>query len=201
MKDFLAKETEHSVQFSKLVTVQSMFRSNALYAYDDLFLADVQRTQSPTKTSRSTTPRRVKIVERPSAPDSVEEVLSEADSVSTAIDVPDDDDDVPLNDYISESPADNMFANLILNDEPLVAPIIKKKSPRRTQSSSSSPVKFHHTPKIVPEISEDENTKVEEIPEEISVVNYSEDFSSVPTETSTPRSIIPITKSKEKPPQ
>ena len=164
-----------------------------------LFLADIQRTQSPTKTSRSTTPRRVQIVGKPSEDDSIEEVPSEVESISTAIDVPDEeDDDVPLNDYISESPVDNMFANLILNDEPLVAPTIKKKSPRRT---SPSPVKFHHTPKPVPEISEDENTKVEEIPEEISTVNYSEDFSSVPTETSTPRSVIPMTTLKEKTPQ
>ena len=163
-----------------------------------MFLADVQRTQSPTKTSRSTTPRRVQIVGRPSDHDSIEEVPSEVESISTAIDVPDDDDDVPLNDYISESPVDNMFANLILNDEPLVAPAIKKKSPRRT---APSPVKFHHTHKTVSDISEDENTKVEDIPEEISVVNYSEDFSSVPTETSTPRPTVPTIISKEKAPQ
>ena len=159
-----------------------------------LSVADVQRTQSPTKTSRSTTPRRVQIVGRPTDHDSIEEVPSEAESVSTAIDVADE-DDVPLNDFISESPVDNMFANIIINDEPLFAPPIKKKSPRRT---SPLPAKVHHTHRIVPDISEDENTKVEEIPEEISTANYSEDFSSVPTETSTPRSFVPATTRVEK---
>lgn len=159
-----------------------------------LSLADVQRTQSPTKTSRSTTPRRVQIIGKPIDHDSVEEVLSEADSVSTAIDVADD-DDLPLNDFISESPVDNMFANIIINDEPLFASPIKKKSPRRT---SPAPPKVHHPHRIVSDISEDENMKVEEIPEEISVANYSEDFTSGPTETSTPRSFVPTITRVEK---
>jgi len=86
-----------------------------------------------------------------------------------------------------------MFANLVMNDEPLITSVVKKKSPRRTSPTvttkkpSSTPMKFHHTQRTISDVSDDENTKIEEIPEEISVANYSDDFSSVQTETSTPR--------------
>ncbi len=156
-------------------------------------LADTQRTLSPTKVSRTTTPRRVQIATKPSDDD--DEVPSETESISTAIDVVDaaDDDDIPSNEYISESPVDNMFANLVINGEPLISSVAKKKSPRRTppvvtkKKTPSPPVSFHHTPRTISDISDEETIKVEEIPEEISTVNYSEDFSLVPTETSTPR--------------
>jgi hypothetical protein len=99
-----------------------------------------------------------------------------------------------------------MFANLVMNDEPLIVPVVKKKSPKRTsptgttKKTSSSPVKYHHTPRTISDISDVE--KVEEIPEEISTVNYSEDFSPVLTESSTPRSITaPTTVRIEKQPQ
>lgn len=159
-------------------------------------LADAQRTSSPTKVSRIVTPRRVQIATKPSHDDDDDVVPSETESISTAIDmvdVVDDDDDIPSNEYITESPVDNMFANLVMNDEPLVPIIAKKKSPRRTspvattKKISPSPVHFHHTPRTISDISDEENLKVEEIPEELSTVNYSEDFSLVPTETSTPR--------------
>jgi hypothetical protein len=170
-------------------------------------LVNAQRTSSPTKGSRKTTPRRVQIATKP--PDDDDEVVpSETESVSTAIDVVEAvDDDIPSNEYISESPVDNMFANLVWNDEPLITSVAKKKSPRRTppvvttKKISPPPVNFHHTPRTVSDISEDENLKVEEIPEEISTVNYSEDFSLVPTETSTPRAPIPTNVRIEKQPQ
>jgi hypothetical protein len=115
-----------------------------------------------------------------------------------------------LNEHISESPVDNMFKNLVMNDEPLIPTVIKKKSPRRTSPTvitkkpPSPPIKFHHTRRTVSDISDDENTKIEEIPEvpeEISVVNYSEDFSPVPTESSTPRSPTPTNVHLEKQPE
>jgi hypothetical protein len=172
------------------------------------YLADKERIPTPTKISRSTTPRRVQIAKKFSDDDNDEVILSETESISTAIDVVDeDDDDIPLNQRISESPVDNMFANLVMNDEPLVTSVVKKKSPRRTspivttKKTSSSPLIYHHTPRTISEISDDENIKIEEIPEEISTVNYSEDFSSVPTETSTPRSPTPIQVPIEKQPQ
>jgi hypothetical protein len=170
-------------------------------------LADEERTSTPIKTSRSTTARRVQIARKPFDNDDVEIVPSETESISTAIDV-DDEDDIPLNEYVSESPVDNMFANLVMNDEPLITSFVKKKSPRRTspivtttKKTSSSPVKFHHTQRTVSDISDDDNTKIEEIPEEISTVNYSEDFSPVPTESSTPRSARPTNVRVEKQPQ
>jgi hypothetical protein len=159
-------------------------------------LADEERTPTPTKISRSTTPRRGQIPRKPSNDDDDEIVPSETESISTAIDVVDEDDNTPFNEHISESPVDNMFANLVMNDEPLITSVVKKKSPRRTSPTvttkkpSSTPIKFHHKQRTISDISDDENTKIEEIPEEISVANYSDDFSSVQTETSTPR--VPI---------
>ena len=159
-------------------------------------LADKDRTPTPTKNARSTTPRRVQIAKKPFDDDD-DVVPSETESISTAIDAVVDDEDVPLNEYISESPVENMFANLLMNDEPLIKPVVKKKSPRRTspivttKKTSSSPMKFHHTNRTISDISDEEHTKIEEVPEEISVVNYSEDFSIVPTESSTPRSPTP----------
>jgi hypothetical protein len=169
-------------------------------------LADEERTSTPIKMSRSTTPRRVQIATQPFDDDDDVVVPSETESISTAIDV-DDEDDIPLNEHISESPVDNMFANLVMNDEPLITTVVKKKSPRRTspivtkKKTSSSPVKFHHTQRTVSDISDEDNTKIEEIPEEISTVNYSEDFSPVPTESSTPRSPRPTNVHVEKQPQ
>ncbi len=161
-------------------------------------LADEDRTPTPTKNARSTTPRRVQIAKKPFDNDDDDDVVpSETESISTAIDAVVDDDDVPLTEHISQSPVDNMFANVIMNDEPLIKSVVKKKSPRRTspivttKKTSSSPMKFHHTHRTISDISDEEHTKIEEIPEEISVVNYSEDFSIVPTESSTPRSPTP----------
>lgn len=154
-------------------------------------LADEERIPTPTRISRSTTPRRVQIAKK--LPEVDEIVASETESISTAIDAVEDDDNIPFNQYISESPVDNMFANLVMNGEPVIAPEVKKKSPRRTsprvttkKPSSSTPIKFHHTQRTISEISDDDNTKIEEVPEEISTANYSDDFS-VHTETSTPR--------------
>ncbi len=172
-----------------------------------LHLADAQRTSSPTKGSRITTPRRVQIATN--AFDDDDEVIpSETESISTAIDVieaVDDEDDIPSNEYPIESPVDNMFANLLMNDEPLVTSVVKKKSPRRTpptvtKKKASPPVSYHHTPRTVSEISDDDNLKVEEVPEEISVANYSEDFSVVTTETPTPRAPAPTNVRVEKKP-
>ncbi|CAF2717212.1 unnamed protein product [Rotaria sp. Silwood2] len=175
-KDFIPKkEIEHSVQFSeKLVTVQT---------------DEEERTSTPIKTSRSTTPRRVQIVKKPSNDDDADIVPSETESISTAIDVIDDDyNSIPFSEHISESPVDNMFANLVLNNEPLIESVIKKKSPRITTKKPLSPSnKIHHKQRTISDISDDESTKVEEIPEEQTVINYSEDFSLVTTETSTPR--------------
>ncbi|CAF1295615.1 unnamed protein product [Adineta steineri] len=180
-KEYTAREKENFVQFSKeLVEVQT----------------DDERVVTPTKMSRSTTPRRVRIASKPTN-DYDETVPSETESISTAIDTVDEDDTTPITEHISESPANNMFENLIMNDEPLVKPNAKKKSPRRispvvTIKRPASPsTKFHHIQRTVSDISDDDNTKVEDIPEEISVASYSEDFSSViPTETSTPRAPI-----------
>ncbi len=190
------------MKFSELVTVESisynLSKINTFHFCSLFNLADAKR---------STTPRRVQIAKKPSDDDDDEIVPSETESISTAIDVVDEDDDIPSNEYISQSPVDNMFANIILNDEPLVTSIVKKKSPRRTsptvttKKTSSSPVKYHHhTPRTISDVSDDENMKIEEIPEEISTVNYSEDFSSGPTETSTPRSPTPTNVRLEKQP-
>ncbi|CAF3594445.1 unnamed protein product [Rotaria sordida] len=173
-KDFIPKESEHSVQFSeRLVTVQT----------------DEERIPTPIKTSRSTTPRRIQITKKPL--NDVDEIISsETESISTAIDVDDDDDytSIPFSEHISESPVNNMFANLLMNNEPLITSVVKKKSPRITTKKSPSTInKIHHKHETISEISDDENTKVEEVPEEQSIINYSEDFSLVTTETSTPR--------------
>lgn len=172
-------------------------------------LADEQRTSSPIKTPRSTTPRRVQIA-RESVVDDDDIVPSETESISTAIDVVDEEEEneiVSSNEYVAESPVDNMFANVLMNDEPLFVSPSKKKSPRQvspvgskttTKKSSTTPTKYHSTQRTVSDISEDENTKIEEIPEEISTANYSEDFSSVPTETSTPRTSTQTTVRQEK---
>ncbi|CAF4458621.1 unnamed protein product [Rotaria magnacalcarata] len=122
---------------------------------------------------------------------------------SSAIDVADDDDynDIPFSEHISESPVDNMFANIIMNDEQLVKPVVKKKSPRVPNRKSPSPrTKSHHKNRTISEITEDDNTRAEEIPEELSVVHYSEDFSVGTTESSTPRTVQPATIRIEKPP-
>lgn len=155
--------------------------------------------------SRSTTTRRVQIARKP-LDDDPEMVPSETESISTAIDVEEEDDDIPLSEHIHESPVDNMFANLLMNDEPLVTSVVKKKSPRRTtptvttKKTSSTSNKFHHTRRTVSDISDEDSIKIEEIPEEISTVNYSEDFSSGPTETSTPRTSTPTNFRYEKQP-
>ena len=79
-----------------------------------------------------------------------------------------------------------MFANLILNDAPLITPAVEKRSPRPiTKKRPASPRKSRQ--RSVSDISDNEHSRAEEIPEEISTANYSEDFSLVPTETSTPR--------------
>ncbi|CAF3350195.1 unnamed protein product [Rotaria sp. Silwood1] len=186
-KDFIPKESEHSVQFSeKLVTVQT---------------DEEERIPTPIKTSRSTTLRRVQITKKPSNVDD-DIIPSETESISTAIDVVDDDDDynsIPFSEHISESPVDNMFANLVMNNEPLITTVIKNKSPRVTKKkASSSAHKTHHKQRTISDISDDENTKVEEIPEEQSIINYSEDFSLVTTETSTPRPSKPTNMHIEK---
>lgn len=209
MEDFIPKESERSVQFSeKLVTVQSMSESIMCINLISIPLADIQRTQSPTKNSRSTASRHVQIARKSSHDENEEEIPSETDSISTAIDIVDaEDDDIPSNEHISESPVDNMFANLLLTNELPVADVVKKKSPRRTppivttKKPAASLVKFHHTQRTMSDVSDEENTKMEEIPEEISTVNYSEDFSSVPTESSTPRSLTPVNTRVEKEPQ
>lgn len=150
--------------------------------------------------SRSTTPRRVQITKKPTVEDDI--IHSDTESISTAIDAVDDDDNVLSNEHITESAVDNMFANLVMNNEPLVKPAVKKKSPRTTTKKSSSPVtKFHYKSQTISDITDEDNTKVEEIPEETSVVQYSEDFSLVPTETSTPRPFLVTPIQKEKPPQ
>jgi hypothetical protein len=168
-------------------------------SYTFFSLADEERASTPTKVSRVTTPRRVQIGRKP-LDDNDEIVDSETESISTAIDVVND-DDFPSNERISESHVDNVFANLVMNNEPLIPSVIKKKSPQITTKKPSSPMKFHHTQRTVSDISDEENTKIEEIPEELSIVNYSEDFSSVPTESSTPRSPAPTNIRMEKQPQ
>ncbi|CAF3682336.1 unnamed protein product [Rotaria socialis] len=195
-KDFNPKEIEHSVQFSKdLVVVQT---------------DDEERTPTPIKSSRLTTPRRVQIAAKPSKIED-DTIHSETESISTAIDVVDDDDygDIPFSEHISESPVDNMFANIIMNDEQLVKPVVKKKSPRvpkrksprvPNRKSPSPRTKSDHKNRTISEITEDDNTRVEEIPEELSVVHYSEDFSVATTESSTPRTVQPATIRIEKPP-
>ena len=154
-------------------------------------LANEERILSPTKTPRSTTPRRVQIAKEPIH--DADTIPSETESISTAIDAVEDDDNIQLNEHISESPVDNMFANLVMNGE---SSAVKKKSPRKTSPTaitkriSSSPLKSHHQHQTVSYISDEEKTKVEEVPDDMSTINYSEDFSSVTTETSTPR-ILP----------
>ena len=112
---------------------------------------------------------------------SAEVISSDTESISTAID-----DDIQSDEHISQSPVDNMFANLILNDAPLITPAVEKKSPRSTNKKRpASPRKSHQ--RSVSDISDNDVSRAEEIPEEISTANYSEDFSLVPTETSTPR--------------
>jgi hypothetical protein len=139
----------------------------------------------------------VKIAKKPFYDVDDEIIPSEIESISTAIDAVEDEDDIPSNKRVSESPVDNMFANLVMDYEPLATSVIKKKSPRRTSPTvttkkpSPSPVKFHHTPRTISDISDEDHTIVEEIPEEISTVNYTEDFSSGPTESSTPRTLRP----------
>ncbi|UJR26068.1 hypothetical protein I4U23_007414 [Adineta vaga] len=184
------KESEYSVQFSKkLVTIQT----------------DDERSPTPTRGSRSTTPRRVQIAKQPSPRGDDDLITSETESISTAIDVVEDDYSIPFSDHISESPAENMFANLVMNNEPLLPSIIKKKSPRRTspidspRKPSIKPTKHHHSRRTMSDISDEETTRIEEIPEEISMDNYSEDFSSaIPTETSTPRAPTPTKVRTEK---
>lgn len=194
------------------VFYRSIYKSINTQIFFFFHLADEERTTSPTKMSRTTTPRRVQIVKKPSDDYEDEVIASETESISTAIDVEGaDDDDIPFNEYISESPVDNMFANLVINGEPLITAADRKKSPRRTspivttttttKKTTSTPSKFHHTRRTVSEISDEESIKIEEIPEEISIVNYSEDFSPVPTESSTPRSPTPTNVRYEKQPQ
>jgi len=135
-------------------------------------------------------------------------VHSETESISTAIDVVDEEDEIVSSaEFVAESPVDNMFANVLMNDEPLFVSPSKKKSPRQvspigttttTKKPQPAPVKYHHSQRTVSDISEDENTKIEEIPEEISTANYSEDFSVVPTESSTPRTSTQTTIRQEK---
>lgn len=88
-----------------------------------------------------------------------------------------------------------MFANIILTNEELNVPVPKKASPRtktKTKKSSSPRTKSHHKSRTISEISDDDTTIAEDVPEELSVINYSEDFSIVPTESSTPRTVQPV---------
>ncbi|CAF0777324.1 unnamed protein product [Adineta ricciae] len=190
-KDY-PKENEHFVQFSKkLVTVQS----------------DDERAPTPTRTSRSTTPRRVQIAKPPSPIDDA--IPSETESISTAIDIANENDySIPFSDHVSESVADNMFANLVMNDEPLITPAVATKSPRRTspmgatKKPSTTPVKHHPSHRTLSDVSDEDNTRTDDIPEEIGADIYSEDFSSaIHTETSTPRAPTPTKVRIEKPTQ
>lgn len=107
----------------------------------------------------------------------------------------DDGDDASIDERIVQSPVDNMFANLVLNSESLIAPVSKKKSPRRIPTSKPTSKKFQQ---IIPDISDEERSQIEEIFEESNLSNYSEDFTSGPTDTSTPRSPRPTRAQVEK---
>ncbi|CAF1072990.1 unnamed protein product, partial [Didymodactylos carnosus] len=181
-KDFVPKESEHSVQFSdKLFSVKT----------------DEEHTPTPPKNPRSThTPRRVLVIEP--KPDIVQHHQSlssnesDTESISTALvgpnillnlneDITDNSENIPKKNYrkkrssSSESPVDNMFANLVIDNE--LSPRQKKKS------LSFSPKKKQQQP-IYNDTSDDEYTKIDEnivdedeIPEELTVINYSDDFS------------------------
>ena len=162
------------------------------------YLGEEDRSPTPTKGSRNTTPRRVQIATKPS--NAYEEsISSETESISTAIDVANaDGDDASIDERIVQSPVDNMFANLVLNSESLIAPVTKKKSPRRIPTSKPTSKKFQQ---FIPDISDEERSQIEEIFEESSIANYSEDFTSGPTDTSTPRSPTPTRARVQKPAQ
>lgn len=79
---------------------------------------------------------------------------------------------------------------MILNNEPILLPTPdKQRSPRRTTTNqkTTKTSTFRDSPSDV----SDDDSLVKEISEEPSIANYSEDFTSGPTETSTPRIFVP----------
>jgi hypothetical protein len=88
---------------------------------------------------------------------------------------------------------------MILNNEPILLPTPDKRSPRRTTTNQkkSTPITsaFRDSPSDV----SDDDSSVEQISEEPSIGNYSEDFTSGPTETSTPRIFVPAPVREQKP--
>lgn len=164
-----------------------------LIRYDRFLSGDDERIPTPTKNSRTTTPRRVQIAEQPKR-DYEESISSENESISTAIDAVEENDyeSASFDDPRSQSPVENIFANMILNDVPILLPTADKKSPRRTNQK-----KTPMTTTIDSDVSDDDSN-IEEISEERSVTNYSEDFTSGPTETSTPRTFLSAPVRQEK---
>ena len=147
----------------------------------------------------------MKINEIPKAHDYKDPSSSETDSISTAIDIPNEEnDDVSSGDLQTQSPVENMFANLIMNDEPVIPLSPRKKSPR-TATTVNTNRKSHgivgKPPRQVQQVTDEEISIVEDIPEELSVGNYSEDFTSGQTDTSTPRSTLFVSVRSEKSPK
>jgi hypothetical protein len=92
---------------------------------------------------------------------------------------------------MSETPLENIYANIVMNDELLnkqqTGTIVSQPATSNVSSKKNVPLS-NHFHSSVSDITDEEHDQVDDVSEDISLTNYSDDFTSAPTQTSTPRS-------------